>query len=196
MTDPLMLKDSGLSFPKSQADVLLYTHYDKAIKKSVLLDNDLESKVVPDKRESIMEIYTPGEYEVGGVMIRRNINQDFYIIDEKNYRIVYMGGVNNDFDPQSVKNWGDVDVLIVPVGDNDRFINYDKIEKLLSNVDPAVLIPCAYAEEKSNFTDVKSKEEFLKHFGFTNVEETNYLTVTKKKVDEEEQKSVKIICLK
>jgi hypothetical protein len=194
LTDPLMLSKTDASFRKTKADVCLFTEYNKKIKKSILKDNKLQKKVVPDNREEIMEINTPGEYEVGGIMIRRGIEDDFFIIDEKTTRVVYMGGTDKDFDLEDVKDLGDVDVLIIPVGDGVNFMDFDKIEKVISNTDPAILIPCAYKEGGSGVKDLKSKEEFIKHFGFANVHEESYITVTKKKV-EQDQQSVEVIFL-
>lgn len=194
LTDPLALKDSGASFPKTSADVVLFSNYDKEVKESILLDNGLEKKVVADHRESIIEINTPGEYEVGGMMVRRGLNDDFYMIDEKSLRVVYMGGTDKDFDVDLTKDLGDVDVLILPVGDGVSFMDFEKIEKVLSNADPAILIPCAYKEEGLKNTDLKTKEEFIKYFGFADVRDENYINVNKKKV-EQDQQSVEVIFL-
>jgi len=194
LTDPLMLSESDASFHKTKADICLFTDYTKKIKKSILQDNKLQKKVVPDNREEIMEINTPGEYEVGGLMIRRDIEDDFFIVDEKTIRLVYMGGTANDFDPKKVKDLGDVDVLIIPVGDGVNFMDFDKIENVISHTDPAILIPCAYKEGGTGNDDLKSKEEFIKHFGFANVREESYLTVSKRKV-EKDQKSVEVVFL-
>lgn len=196
LTDPLVLKESKQSFPKTPSDVVILTKYGNTPSESILKDTGLDAKVVPDKRDQIMEIYTPGEYEVGGIMIRRGLNEDFYVIDEKNTRVVYMGEVGKDFDPQKVKNLGDVDILILPIGDGDSFMDYETIEKVISNIDPAVLIPCAYKEDSDGKSEVKSKEDFLKHFGYGNVREETTYTVAKRKVDEENQQSVEVIFLK
>lgn len=194
LTDPLMLSESDASFHKTKADVCLFTDYSKKIKKSILKDNKLVKKVVPDNREEIVEINTPGEYEIGGIMIRRGIGDDFFIIDETTTRVVYMGGTDSSFNPDDVKDLGDVDVLIIPVGDGINFMDFDKIEKVISNTDPAILIPCAYKEGGTGNKDLKSKEEFIKHFGFANVHEESYITINKKKV-EKDQPSVEVIFL-
>lgn len=194
LTDPVSLVTSGLSLPKTKADVCLFSNYTEPIKESILKDKKLESKVVPDKRDTVMEIDTPGEFEIGGLMIRRGISDNFYIVDEKSIRVVYMGGTDNTFDPDTVKDIGDVDVLILPVGDGVNFMSFDSIEKVISNIDPAILIPCAYKEGGLKNLDVKDKEEFVKHFGFGNVRNESYLNVSKKIV-EEEQKSVEVIFL-
>jgi len=194
MTDPLLLSEVGISFPKTKADVCLYTNYSKKIKNGILKDNGLKEKVVADSREEIMEISTPGEYEVGGIMIRRAIGEDFFIIDEKTTRVVYMGGTDQSFDPEKLSDLGDVDVLIVPVGDGVNFMSFEKIEKVISKTDPAILIPCAYKEEGNKNQDLRSREEFIKHFGFVNICDESYLNVSKKKV-EKDQQSVEVIFL-
>jgi hypothetical protein len=195
LTDPLELSKSGASFPKTRADVALFTNYSKEIKKGILKDNKLDSKVVSQERKEVMEISSPGEYEVGGMMIRRGIGDDFFIIDEKTTRAVYLGGTDESFDPKKTKNLGDVDVLIVPVGDGVNFMDFDKVERVISNTDPSILIPCAYKDGGSGKKDLKSKEEFIKYFGFANVREENYINILKKKV-EKEQQSVEVVFLK
>lgn len=195
VTDPLAVVEVDVNLPKTSADIAIFTDYDKVIKESILKDNKLDTKIVPDKREKVMEISTPGEFEVGGLMIRRDIDTDFYIIDENTLRVLYLGGTNSKFDPESIKDVGDVDVLILPVGDGVSFMNFDTMEKVISNIDPAVLLPCAFSEDGAKGNVLKTKDEFIKHFGFANVREESYLNVIKKKVDEESQQSVEVIFL-
>jgi len=196
VTDPDILKESGASFPKTAADVVLFSNYPSSPDTtSILKKLNLEDKIGPDKREKIMEIYTPGEYEVGGVMVRRGTNDDFYIIDDKNLRTVYMGATGKDFDPDRAKNLGDVDALILPVGDGDMFMEYDTIEKVISNIDPAILIPCAYKGESKKNDGLKSREEFIQYFGYANAKDEGYINLAKRKV-EEDQKSMEIVFLK
>lgn len=186
LTDPLKLKEEGLSIPKTQTDICVFTECP---------EEKYDDKVVSDKRDSVMEICTPGEYEVGGLMIRRDLDDDFYIIDEKNLRIVYMGGVSKDLNPEKTKNLGDVDALIIPVGNGEHFMDYDNLEKLISNIDPAILIPCAYKEEGKKSTGLKTREEFVKYFGYANAQDEGYVNLARKRV-EEDQKSVEVIFLK
>jgi hypothetical protein len=55
-------------------------------------------------------------------------------------------------------------------------------------------MPCAYKGGGSGKKELKSKEEFIKYFGFANVHEESYLTVSKKKI-EKDQQSVEVIFL-
>lgn len=194
LTDPLALKNSGLGLPKSSADVVLFTESEFKEKENIIEEYDLIKKITPDHRETIIEISCPGEFEVGGVMIRRDLDDPFYIIDETKLRVVYMGLLGNNFDINSTKDLGDVDVLILPIGNGSLFIDYEKIEKILNNVDPSILLPCAYKKEGLKIgKDIKSREDFIKYFGFTNVKDDTYLNISS--APELEQKNMQVIFL-
>jgi len=195
LTDPLALGESGLSFNKSKADVVLFTGKDLRGIENILQEKNLLKKVEPDHREEVIEISSPGEYEIGGMMIRRDVDCPFYTIDEAVLRVVYMGLVDNSLDVSQTKDLGDVDVLILPIGNGDLFIDYEKIEKILNYIDPTILLPCAYKQEGLKMgKELKSKEEFIKYFGFTNVKEDTYLNVTPS--PEQENKNIEVIFLK
>ncbi|MDY0096847.1 MAG: MBL fold metallo-hydrolase [Candidatus Dojkabacteria bacterium] len=194
LTDPLSLKESGLSLTKSKADVVLFSEKELRGKEGILEKGDLLKKVEPDHRESIIEISSPGEYEIGGVMIRRGVDSPFYTIDEAVLRVVYMGLIDNSLDVSMTKDLGDVDVLILPIGNGDMFIDYDKIEKILNYIDPTILLPCAYKKEGVKVgKDLKSREDFIKFFGFTNVKDESYINVSP--TPEQENKNIEVIFL-
>ncbi len=194
LTDPLSLKKSGLSFSKSKADVVLFSGKELRGKENILLENDILKKVEPEHRDSVIEISSPGEYEIGGMMIRRDVDSPFYTIDEAVLRVVYMGLIDNSLDVSQAKDLGDVDVLILPIGNGNLFIDYEKIEKILNYIDPTILLPCAYQKEGLKVgKDLKSRDDFIKYFGFTNVREETYLNVTPS--PEQENKNIEVIFL-
>jgi len=194
ITDPSALKESGLSFRKSSTDVVLFSQPKLLGKDKIIKSKGLTKKIVPDHREEIIEISAPGEYEIGGVMIRRGVDSPFYTIDEAVLRVVYMGLVDDSLDVSLTKDIGDVDVLILPIGNGDLFLAYDKIEKILSYIDPTILLPCAYKQEGLKVgKELKTKDEFIKHFGFRNVSEESYLNV--KPSPEQDNKNIQVIFL-
>ena len=194
LTDPLSLKESGLSLTKSKADVVLFSEKELRGKEGILEKSDLLKKVEPDHRESVIEISSPGEYEIGGVMIRRGVDSPFYTIDEAVLRVVYMGLIDNSLDVSLTKDLGDVDVLILPIGNGDMFIDYDKIEKILNYIDPTILLPCSYKKEGVKVgKDLKGREDFIKFFGFTNVKDESYINVST--TPEQENKNIEVIFL-
>ena len=194
LTDPVALKESGIGLPKCKADVVLFSQRDLYGKEDILREYELEKKIEPDHRDNIFEISSPGEYEIGGMMIRRGIDLPFYTIDEGNLRIVYMGVIDNSLDVSKTKDLGDVDVLILPIGNGDLFIDYEKIEKILSYIDPTILLPCAYKRDGLKVgKNIKSRDDFIKYFGFTNVKEQSSLNVTS--TVEQESKIMEVIFL-
>ena len=194
LTYPLALKESGIGLPKCKADVVLFSQRNLYGKEDILREYELEKKIEPDHRDNIFEISSPGEYEIGGMMIRRGIDLPFYTIDEGNLRVVYMGVIDNSLDVSKTKDLGDVDVLILPIGNGDLFIDYEKIEKILNYIDPTVLLPCAYKTDGLKVgKDIKSRDDFIKYFGFTNVKEQSSLNVTS--TVEQESKIMEVIFL-
>ena len=194
LTDPVALKESGIGLPKCKADVVLFSQRDLYGKEDILREYELEKKIEPDHRDNIFEISSPGEYEIGGMMIRRGIDLPFYTIDEGNLRVVYMGVIDNSLDVSKTKDLGDVDVLILPIGNGDLFIDYEKIEKILNYIDPTVLLPCAYKMDGLKVgKNIKSRDDFIKYFGFTNVKEQSSLNVTP--TVEQESKIMEVIFL-
>ena len=195
LTDPQELKKSGLSFTKVKADVVLFSDPNLTLKTDIIKSEDMGKKVLPDSRKHIVEISSPGEFEIGGLMIRRPIKTNFYIIDELNLRVLYMGLAGKDFNVKDLDDVGDVDVLIAPIGNGDLFIDYDKLEKVFSSVDPEILIPCGLKEDGNKLgKDLKSKEDFIKHFGFSNVSEESYINL-KPKGKEKDEKPMEVIIL-
>jgi len=194
LTDPVALKESGIGLPKCKADVVLFSQRDLYGKEDILREYELEKKIEPDHRDNIFEISSPGEYEIGGMMIRRGIDLPFYTIDEGNLRVVYVGVIDNSLDVSKTKDLGDVDVLILPIGNGDLFIDYEKIEKILNYIDPTVLLPCAYKMDGLKVgKNIKSRDDFIKYFGFTNVKEQSSLNVTS--TVEQESKIMEVIFL-
>jgi len=193
VTDPLFSIESKGGFTKTKADICLFTDPSLIGKRDIVKSKKLGTKVVPDSRKKIFEISSPGEFEIGGLMIRRGVNDPFFLVDEKELRVVYLGLVDKDFDVNLTKDLGDVEVLIAPVGDGDKFPSYEKLEKIISNVDPNVLLPYGFSSKERKIEKVKDREEFTKHFGFTNISDENYINISAR--TELDQKFIKVIFL-
>ncbi len=186
ITDPQELKRSELSFTKAKADAVLFSDPELKLKQDILKSGGMSKKVVPDKRKKVMEINSPGEFEIGGLMVRRAIRTNFYVIDDQNIRILYMGLASKDFNTKDLDDVGDVDVLIAPIGNGDLFIDYDGLEKVFSSVDPQILLPCGFREEGTELgRGLKSRKDFIDHFGFSSVSDESYITVKPRSKEKE-----------
>lgn len=193
VTDPLYSVESKGGFTKTKADICLFTDPILIAEEKIIETKKLDTKVIPDNREKIIEISSPGEFEIGGLMIRRGLDEPFYLIDEKELRVVYLGLVDKDFDVDLTKDLGDVEVLIAPVGDGEKFPSYEKLEKIINNIDPNILLPYGFSTDENKIEGLKTRDEFIKHFGFTNVSDENYVNITS--ITETDQKFIKVIFL-
>ena len=108
---------------------------------------------------------------------------------------MYMGLAGKDFNPKDVEDVGDVDVLIAPIGNGDMFLDYETLEKVFSEVDPQILIPCGLNEDGAKLgEELKSREEFIQHFGFSNISDESYITV-KPRSKEKDESPMEVIFL-
>jgi hypothetical protein len=170
LTDPLSLVDVGLKFPKTKADVILHTDARGIVD---------EKKVVPTKKEEVLNITNPGEFELGGLMVRRDIGSVTYILDEDLLRVVYVGHISKNAKVEDFKNLGDVEVLIIPVGDGKFFPEFSIIEKIITQIEPLVLIPSGFkTEDMTKGEDLAKVDDFVKQAGYTNVRREKTLSVT------------------
>lgn len=192
VTDPLLSLDHGDNIGSNDADVVLMTE-EKYLGEEDVLGAAGFDKLTPVNQDKVFEIVNPGDYEIGGVIIRRPMGTDFYVIDDKDIRVVYVGANSASIADQQLKDLGDVDILILPIGGVEGMVQYEKMQKLISTVDPSVLIPSQYDTERVEVEGVKTVDEFIKHFGYTNVDNETMLRVTK--VKDIDSKMLKIVCL-
>lgn len=193
ITDPVEAKEATGTFNKTEGDVVIHTSNRFVGKQDILKSQSLESKVEARDGRDVIEISSPGEYEIGEVFIRRNILQNFYILDEAEVRVVVLGEDCKNTPTESFKSLGDVDVLVVPVGDGDKYMSYEKLEKVISTIDPTYLIPVGGQESASKAEGLKSTEDFIKHFGYANAVTEKILTIAKFK--DEEDKRMQVVLL-
>ncbi|MCA9374831.1 MBL fold metallo-hydrolase [Candidatus Dojkabacteria bacterium] len=177
ITDPLFSIDAGVKIPALDTEMVIHSSPEYKGVLAPLADAKVR-QITPKKRDFILEISSPGDYELGGVIVRRPLNSDFFVIDEDTVRVVYMGEVSHTIEPKELENLGDVDVLIMPVGNGASFPNYERLEKIVSAIDPTYLIPSGYKESGVTIVDLKGVDEFVKNFGYTNVKEENVLKVS------------------
>lgn len=170
VTDPLSMADVGLKFPKTKADVVLYTDDRGTID---------EDKIELSKKEELLNIQNPGEFELGGLMVRRGLHSSYYILDEELLRVVYVGNISKDTKVDEFKNLGDVEVLIMPVGDGENFPEFGVIQKIVTTVEPLFLIPSGFKTEgMSKENSLATVDEFVKQAGYTNVRREKSVSIS------------------
>lgn len=182
-------KDIGLRLPKLEADILLVTHQHKAHNniKVVLGDPFL--------------IDGPGEYEIKDVFIRgipsfhdnsqgkeqgKNI---IYTIESEDLKICHLGDLGQkELTEDQVDIIGFVDILLVPVGGN-LTISAKESAKILSQIEPKIIIPMHYALPKLK-VKLDTSNDFLKAFGIKSLEPIKKLSIKKKNIATDEAKII------
>ena len=71
-----------------------------------------------------------------------------YVLQAEEMVLCYPGILRNSLSAEVIKAIGDVDILFVPVGEEES-LKLDKTQKLISDIDPRVVIPMLYSDIES-----------------------------------------------
>jgi L-ascorbate metabolism protein UlaG (beta-lactamase superfamily) len=98
---------------------------------------------------------------------------------------------------EDLEGIGQIDYLIVPVGDEGSFVPWKILKKLIKKIDPAYVVPCCYKEKglSDELGEIKTLDDFVSEFGVGKVQEKTTLKMSSvSRSDEDEQ--YKIVTLK
>jgi L-ascorbate metabolism protein UlaG (beta-lactamase superfamily) len=174
-------KNMGLADVKSNNDVTLLTQMpDGAIAKSG------------------MTIDGPGEYEVKGAMItgvpsqlhtdETGLNGTAYSVAFEGVNIAILGNVAPELKNDQIEALGQVDVLVIPVGNHGLTLDSTSAAKIISQLEPKYVVPTHYDDGKTRYEVPQDKlEVFLKEIGTATPETQAKLRVTAKDLPLETQ---------
>lgn len=127
----------------------------------------------------------PGEYEIGGNIIRGfksdgpdgSINT-IYTVTIDGIRICHLGGLATPtIDPLVVEQIGATDILFLPIG-GDKYLSAKDAAKLAANLEPKIVVPIVY--------DAASLKLFLKESGEEKENSVDKLSIKKKDLEDKE----------
>lgn len=196
----------GLKLSPQEADIVLVTH--------AHFDHNNVKAAKPARNASHSDagggtpflIDSQGEYETKGVFVQgiktfhddtqgkeRGLNT-VYTIAVEGITLCHMGDLGQkELTPEQVEQIGQVHVLLIPVG-GTYTITGKEAGKIISQIEPAMVIPMHYALPK-----VKAKlapvSEFLQAMGKKDLEPQAKLTIKEKDVAGE-QKEAEIVVMK
>ncbi len=189
--DPYDPNFTGLRLPKDlTADVVLSSHAHE--------DHNFANVVKSPSGDKPRVFNSPGEYEVGGVVItgipsfhddsqgsERGKNTIFHLMFDR-LNIVHLGDLGQSkLTEEQLTQIGEVDILLVPVG-GIYTIDSKASANIVSQLEPGIIIPMHYRIEGLKF-ELAGIEEFLKEMGAEGVTPQPKLSITKEKLPEEPQ---------
>lgn len=188
VVDPYNPEITGFKMPKQTAKILLNTHDHE--------DHSFNKQVNFERL-----INTPGEFEIDDVYItgiptfhdnkegeERGKNIVFQI-EIEGISVVHLGDLGHELNEKSISKMGKVDVLLVPVGGHytiDAFV----ASKVISSLEPAIVIPMHYRSEDSSQKDLDEVSKFLHEMGVSNPEKLDSLKITTPESDEKETRII------
>lgn len=171
----------GLDIGKPTAHIVTMSH-DHA-------DHNNVAAVRP-MREKIFSVTSPGEYEVGGVLItgvrtyhdkvkgaERGFNTVF-VIHMDDVTFCHLGDLGHELSQSQLEAIGDVDVLFVPVGGGET-IGPAEASSVIAQLEPRVVVPIHYATGQLSFEyELAPLDKFTHEMGLKDVVAEEKLTLT------------------
>jgi L-ascorbate metabolism protein UlaG (beta-lactamase superfamily) len=158
----------------NKADIVLQTH----------------SKENGFKTGDQFVISSCGEYERKGVFIQGIMSfQDdsniIYTLEVEDVRICHLGYYKKDtLNEEQIEEIGNIDILMIPI-DGNKTINHSEAVKIISLIQPSIIIPMCYKKE--------SLDHFLKAIGEKDIEPKDKLSIQKKNITSSDEKAEIVI---
>ncbi len=184
VTDPFDSTFTGLKFPKHTAcDIVTVSHEHK--------DHNAIAQLEGDP----FVVSGAGEYDIKGVDIIAFATEHGGDQEEKNivYRIemdevaiVHLGDVGRQLTAAEIDLLDGVDILFVPVG-GKYTVDAVQAKKIISDIEPAIVVPMHYSRPGLSFTDLSPVSVFLKEMEKEQVVAQPKLSISRAKMPEEMQ---------
>lgn len=178
ITDPYDPSFVGLKYPKQEADIVTVSHSHK--------DHSYTEQITGEP----LILTWPGQFEKKGVRVwgyktfhdtKEGVERGeniVYKIEAEGVNVLHCGDLGHGLTDAFLDEVGDVDVLLVPVG-NKYTLGSNEAWDLVKKVEPAIVIPMHYNREGLSIEGLSPLDEFLKKTG-TEVGEQQDKLVLKK----------------
>ncbi len=157
-------KDFGLRPLQSSADIVL-----------VPLDDPMFNHASGLRGDAIV-LDRPGEFSAKGInIIGRDAPADLrggitrgntvvFVVDVEDMKVAYLGGIGMDPPPHVMDILNDIDILLLPVGDQEG-LDGKSAETLARKIEPRIIIPIHYKTKGVTSTQLRSPDDFCDEIG-------------------------------
>ncbi len=121
-----------------------------------MLSLSTEARFEVPSRDALLQIESPGEYELGdfsvkGITAQRHLDADgtnstMYRIEIGEVRIAVLGNIDPKLSEDQLEAIGVVDIVIIPVGGGGYTLDATAAAHLVRQIDAKVIIPVHYAD--------------------------------------------------
>lgn len=128
----------------------------KDIEPKNMLSLATEARFEVPSSDAILQIESPGEYEVGdfsikGIAAQRHLdsagtNATVYRVEVGEARIAIIGNIDPKLTEDQLEAIGVVDIIVIPVGGNGYTLDATSAANLVRQIDAKVVIPVHYAD--------------------------------------------------
>lgn len=135
------------------------------------------------KKDDVLLISGPGEYEVEGMSIRgiaaqrhidtpdQGLKSTMYRVDSGDVSVAILGHIASQLTEIQLESLGVIDVLVIPVGGNGFTLDAHAAVQIVRQIEPKVVIPTHYAEKGINYEVPQAElDTFIKETGVTPAE--------------------------
>jgi L-ascorbate metabolism protein UlaG (beta-lactamase superfamily) len=182
VTDPFDHTAVGYRALKLKADIVTVSHDEPA------------HNFVKAVKGAKWQITGAGEYEIGGVFLtavptgkqnnkNNSLNMSF-VFDYDGVNLAHLGAIKAVPSRKEVEAFGNVDVLLVPVGGGSS-LSAAKAAEVVNLIEPGIVIPMYYSTPDTSI-DLNDLSAFLKQMGLgSEYEEQESLKVNKRDIPQE-----------
>ncbi len=182
VTDPYQ-EGLGLEIPRLKGDVVTISHNAPG-------HNNVEAV-----KGVAYTLSGAGEYEIGGVFlsgvamhliegdhVRPNVA---YLFEYSGLTVLHLGDLAHVPDQSTIENFGEVHVVLVPVGGGNG-LRAASAAEVIALIEPNYIVPMHYAMPGLNL-ELDSVDKFTKAMGVSKVQEQDMLRVTSGSLPEQPQ---------
>jgi L-ascorbate metabolism protein UlaG (beta-lactamase superfamily) len=176
ITDPYS-PDLGYALGKQSAHIITVSH------------RHAGHSFVSGISDSLRVIWGPGEYEVSNTLIiglatfhdkeegKLHGKNTVYVVELDELSVCHLGDLGHVLTAQQVEEIGNVDILLVPVGDVST-INATSAAEVVRQLEPRIVIPMHYKTPVVT-RELEPVDRFLKEMGVKDATTRPKLTITK-----------------
>jgi L-ascorbate metabolism protein UlaG (beta-lactamase superfamily) len=172
-------KESGLTPPRFQADIVVSTRPDPLFANTEALTGNP------------FIITSSGEYEIKNISIEGIAAWDYtlYVMDWEGIRLCHLGALSEKNIPDAIREHiGTVDILFLPVGSGNA-LDAEGAVHVMNSIDPRIVIPTYFSFPRFTAIPLDPVDAFLKEVGSAPKSEDKF-TIKKKEIPQDETKII------